>query len=618
MKLIFFPKKCRYLFLLVGFFFFGVRPVFADENFNVSLSSTYTVSENGNTSVQQKFTLVNKKATVFAKEYGLEVSTNKLRNVRVFDDHGDVPSNVTVGQNKTTITINFSDAIVGEGKGRSFTIEFDNPDTAVISGNVLEVDVPKLSNISDYSKYDVYLKVPDKFGQPARVTPNSYSLVDASPFLTLHFDNLANQSISALFGQKQIFDYTLRYNLENPTGNIGVIQVALPPDTPQQKMNYVSLDPLPKEMNRDSDGNWIATYEIASEKNLDVYLTGKATVFLEPQPDLVPESPPTPELTASTKYWEADDLQIKQLAQKYKTPREIYDYVVSHLTYDYAKVGGDTIDRLGALGALDAPTNAACQEFTDLFIAIARAAGIPARRLTGFAYTANSRLRPLSLVEDVLHAWPEYYDADKKTWVPIDPTWGNTTGGINYFDQFDFNHLVFAINGSSSTTPYAAGSYKRSSQNTKDVEVKFGEDVPPPQLQIDTEITKDFSLFWPLNQTYSATIANKTGVAWYDLPLEVATDNPQVFVEADRNKLDYLLPFQKRVIHLRTKTKNFWDSYPFTLTLSLSHISSSHELKSGLNPSDFTANPFTAVGLGGGVVFIAVIAGSLLVSRRKR
>ena len=58
-------------------------------------------------------------------------------------------------------------------------------------------------------------------------------------------------------------------------------------------------------------------------------------------------------------------------------------------------------------------------EFTDLFVAIARAAGIPARESVGYAYTTNSRLRPLSLVTDVLHAWPEYYDADKKIWVHL-------------------------------------------------------------------------------------------------------------------------------------------------------------------------------------------------------
>jgi transglutaminase-like putative cysteine protease len=55
-----------------------------------------------------------------------------------------------------------------------------------------------------------------------------------------------------------------------------------------------------------------------------------------------------------------------------------------------------------------------CLEFTDLFIAIARAAGIPAREIDGFGYTQNAINRPISIDEDILHAWPEYYDTAKK------------------------------------------------------------------------------------------------------------------------------------------------------------------------------------------------------------
>jgi len=54
-------------------------------------------------------------------------------------------------------------------------------------------------------------------------------------------------------------------------------------------------------------------------------------------------------------------------------------------------------------------------EFTDLFIALSRAAGIPAREINGFAYTDDIRLRPLDLVTDMLHAWPEYYDEEKES-----------------------------------------------------------------------------------------------------------------------------------------------------------------------------------------------------------
>jgi len=82
-------------------------------------------------------------------------------------------------------------------------------------------------------------------------------------------------------------------------------------------------------------------------------------------------------------------------------------------------------------------------EFTDTFITLVRALGIPAREINGYAYAQNDRLRPLGLEQDVLHSWPEYYDFASQTWQQVDPTWGNTTGGLDYFHKFDLDHFTF-------------------------------------------------------------------------------------------------------------------------------------------------------------------------------
>src|SRR5690606_27458932 len=127
-------------------------------------------------------------------------------------------------------------------------------------------------------------------------------------------------------------------------------------------------------------------------------------------------------------FWPVNDPKIREIAQNLHSPKEVYDYVVNTFTYNYDRVG-TTNQRLGALEALNAPDNALCQEFTDTFITLARAAGIPAREINGYAYTQNTTLRPLSLVPETLHAWPEYYDYESKQWIPVDPTWEHTTGG---------------------------------------------------------------------------------------------------------------------------------------------------------------------------------------------
>ncbi|NCC70435.1 hypothetical protein EOM09_02540, partial [bacterium] len=44
---------------------------------------------------------------------------------------------------------------------------------------------------------------------------------------------------------------------------------------------------------------------------------------------------------------------------------------------------------------LNLPNSSICTDFTDLFITLARAKGIPAREVQGFAYTNNSKIKPI-------------------------------------------------------------------------------------------------------------------------------------------------------------------------------------------------------------------------------
>ena len=157
--------------------------------------------------------------------------------------------------------------------------------------------------------------------------------------------------------------------------------------------------------------------------------------------------------------------------------------------------------------ALSNPDQAVCMEFTDLFIALSRAAGIPARELDGYGFTSNPTLRPLSLNQDLLHAWPEYFD-DTKGWVMVDPTWENTTGGVDYFDKLDLNHFVFAIKGSSCQTPVPAGSYKYIGQDSKDVRVTLSETdfIGKPQLDVSIKTSNPIIAGFP--EKIKVTISN--------------------------------------------------------------------------------------------------------------
>ncbi len=68
-----------------------------------------------------------------------------------------------------------------------------------------------------------------------------------------------------------------------------------------------------------------------------------------------------------------------------------------------------------------------CNEHTVLFVALARAAGLPARTAAGLVYVNGGFY---------YHAWPEVY---LNGWVAVDPTFGQMPA--------DAAHLRFTIGG---------------------------------------------------------------------------------------------------------------------------------------------------------------------------
>lgn len=460
------------IFAILGLFLVVVpaRNVRAVGEFQADYDVQYAISPTGKTIVTQHVVLTNKLSNFYPQKYSLLLDSDKISNVIAYDDGGVITPSISVKSGKTELTLGFNKKAVGIGKSLTFSLRYEHADIATKNGSIWEIYVPGIVNDPDVGSYDVSLSVPSSFGEAAYLSPypgnnNKWSK-----------DQMIRGGISAAYGKSQRYAIDLTYTLLNSKRTANKQTIALPPETAYQSVRIISLDPKPLTVSKDADGNWLAEFLVPALQSIVVKTRLDISIFLNPSPSFTPEINREANLSEKP-YWQVSHEKIKEYAGLYKTPREIYNFVVRTLSYDYSRIN-DEIKRLGAVGILAAPDTALCMEFTDLFIAIARAANIPARRILGYAYTTNSKLRPLSLVTDVLHAWPEYYDNEKKNWIPIDPTWANTTGGLNYFDKLDFNHIVFAIQGESSETPYPAGFYHDSATNTKDVLVEFSETAP--------------------------------------------------------------------------------------------------------------------------------------------
>lgn len=455
------------------FFLFSalIHPAYADDRFSISSDAIFVVQEDTTTTVTQRVSIKNNTEYYYTPSYGMTIGYDDVENISVTGPSGTIPFTTTDTPEGKRIAITFNNRVVGLNRQNDFVVTFTSKEIAHHNGALWEIQIPGIKNVEDFEQYKISVSVPEKFGKPSIIKPQKDYLYSGNS-ITFNKASLGESGIFIVFGNEQYYSFSLDYHITNTNLFPIKTEIALPPTTNYQEVIIESMDPVPQDVYQDTDGNWLAEYNLTSQQKQTVHVKGKVRVVHTPRVEPL-SAENRKKYTTQQKYWELTSNEIKTAAKDLNSARDIYEYVVQTLTYDYAKVAGDNV-RLGAKKTVQTPANAVCLEFTDLFVALARAKGIPARSIEGYAHTENDRLRPLSLVKDVLHAWPEYYDDEKKMWVMVDPTWGNTTGGTDYFNVFDFDHIVFVKKGIDSEYPIPAGGYKFTGES-KDIDIRFSD-----------------------------------------------------------------------------------------------------------------------------------------------
>jgi len=578
-------------------FLFIPQISFAEPNFTTDYNVTYYVLESSLTHVSFDITLTNTSSQYYASSYNIQVGFDDIKNVLVRDSGGRITPQITKNADGNNIAIVFNDKVVGLNKKLNFQISFDTSNIAEKSGKIWDINIPGLNEQKEYSSFNVRVIVPQSLGAPAYIKPESGRLVNGN--LMFSKEELGESGISISFGDEQIYNFNLTYHLKNPNLFPVETEIALPPTTNYQDVEIDNMIPKPENVTIDEDGNWLAQYILGSGKKLDVTVTGKARVMLTPKKDLLSKADLAKYLKEQP-YWQINKQEIKDLASRLKTPYAIYQYVVNNLTYNFNRA--TTVNpRLGAYGALKDPKSAVCLEFTDLFIAIARAADIPAREVNGFAYTKNSKERPLSLVKDVLHAWPEYYDYGLQSWIMIDPTWSNTTGGVDYFHRLDFDHLAFTIKGVNSTYPIPAGGYKTSDNNSsKDIDVSFGADFTS-QVRTLT-LSEDFAKSFFSGFTPQGNIIIRNNSNLMSIPQDITVTTTFLQPLSQNVFVNEIPPFGFFEIPVNFKKPSLLTNKTETIKIAINKDYISKDIKI----SPFVLNKWTILG---GALFVIVIVG---------
>ncbi len=140
--------------------------------------------------------------------------------------------------------------------------------------------------------------------------------------------------------------------------------------------------------------------------------------------------------TRSERFLEALDPEIVGIAERvagdetnpYLLARRFYEYVVDTSSYELLDEGLRGARTLAKTGVGE------CGDYASLFIALCRAAGIPARPVVG--YWAVSGI-------DQTHVWAEFY-VEPFGWIPVDPTVGQSAPEWReyYFGAMDNERVI--------------------------------------------------------------------------------------------------------------------------------------------------------------------------------
>lgn len=514
------------LLSLISFFFLFASPILAQTDFTITENIEYNLDLQGNASVTHQVDIQNNFSQIYPKEYQIQIHGLPLSNLNASDNQGNILQSFSSQNENTTINLKFSHPNLGKNQITSFKMSYHISELAKHKGKTWEISLPQSANDA-ISQSQITLITPSEYGNLSfsSIKANFKSAADKN---VLNFQNNTPSKILIIFGNYQLFNFKLSYYLKNPSADTVSTSIALIPETRTQNVFYQSISPAPQDISLDSDGNWLAKYQLSPNQEIEVIAEGQVKTGVHSLEKTVINS--TSYLQEQA-FWPINNPEIKDLSSTLNTPKSIYRYVVDHLDYNFDRL--NSASRLGALAALSNPQNSLCTEFTDLFVTLARSRGIPAREIEGYAYSNNSKIKPTNSQSDILHAWPEYYDSQNQIWKAVDPTWEKTTNGIDYFDDLDLNHITFVIHGQNSELPLPPGSYKNP-QGEKSVFIDFA----------NTEISSETTLPTLSLQKNTLLIKNSSPSFYQDLNISLPELN-------FTHKIDKLLPYSSQSISLK-------------------------------------------------------------------
>ncbi len=489
-------KKIALLFLTFLFLYFP-RPSFAAGDFSYLIERTYSVRSNKQTIHVTERRIVTNNTSEYIIPAGskeiISITTFKQGNIakeiqlkrktlRITDDNGS-PLKYSVSQSGMSLNVTVSyPQTLSHNDSQVFQTEYDTNELIEVVGKVTNVYTPGLASYKELATdprtgtttqilYKTFLEVPSALGKTTFILPSPKKTTKSTTTNIYEFStkSITGKNVWLQIGQDQIYKFKMeqispKMDFSTPDELKFLSQVKYSLLLPRsytetnQKVLFTKVDPMPKEITTDSDGNVKATFYLDATKENKITIEGYITIALSNDGQKPPASTTIQDIknaigmekyTLPAKYWESDNPQIRAKANELlksssvlETLQNDYKFIVSSIDYSKFKFGSAN-KRQGALATLNGG-DSVCMEYSDLLIALARAQGIPARAAYGYGYDPKQ-----TPDKQENHQWVEVWLPDYG-WLSIDPTWGET--GREFIGQ-DLDHVLWYVASENPETP---------------------------------------------------------------------------------------------------------------------------------------------------------------------
>jgi hypothetical protein len=234
-----------------------------------------------------------------------------------------------------------------------------------------------------------------------------------------------------------------------------LVSCRIPVSNRYQQIVDLAIEPAPEASSKDSAGQTLAMVDLGTlapsqTKGVRIICWIKSkTAVITPAGEKGQEGKETLSDEQRTAYLEDAPPfgveQLRKIAQEISAraaspmgrAKAIFEYMTTKFEYDMR-------DHLDAAPAVIERKEGSCSELAFAFVALCRAAGVPARIVTSF----RNREGATPSVDWVGHRWAEFY-ADDIGWVPADPTNQiNGFGKKSYWARQDPEFIALVDDGS--------------------------------------------------------------------------------------------------------------------------------------------------------------------------